>query len=82
MPCTGRAGHGPRHSYPVTGIVLKVDPAHRSFTASCAAMPGYMEAMSMPYSVRDPKLLAADCEGNDFTAKQLADYIAAVLEQH
>jgi protein SCO1/2 len=45
--------------YPVTGIVLKVHPAHRTFTASCAAIPGYMEAMSMPYSVRDTKDLAS-----------------------
>jgi protein SCO1 len=39
--------------YPVTGIVLKVDRQHRSFDASCAAIPGYMEAMAMPYSVLD-----------------------------
>jgi protein SCO1 len=44
--------------YPVTGIVLQVDRAHHSFTASCAAIPGYMEAMSMPYPVRDDKELA------------------------
>jgi len=44
--------------YPVTGIVLRVDPAHRTFVASCAAIPGYMEAMSRPYSVRDPRDLA------------------------
>jgi protein SCO1/2 len=37
--------------YPVTGIILKVDRPHRSFDASCAAIPGYMEAMAMPYSV-------------------------------
>lgn len=45
-------------SYPVTGIVLKVDPARRSFLASIAAIPGYMEAMSMPFQVRDAKELA------------------------
>lgn len=44
--------------YPVTGIVLSVDAPHRRFVASCAAIPGYMEAMSMPYSVRDAKELA------------------------
>ena len=44
--------------YPVTGIVLQVDRPHRSFVASCAAIPGYMEAMSMPYSVRSDKELA------------------------
>ncbi len=44
--------------YPVTGIVLEVDVPHRSFVASCAAIPGYMEAMAMPYSVLDSKQLA------------------------
>jgi protein SCO1/2 len=44
--------------YPVTGIVLNVDPTHRSFDASCAAIPGYMEAMVMPYSVLDSRELA------------------------
>jgi len=44
--------------YPVTGIVLEVDPPKRSFVASCAAIPGYMEAMAMPYSVLDSRQLA------------------------
>jgi protein SCO1/2 len=44
--------------YPVTGIVLKVDPPTRTFVASCAAIPGYMEAMAMPYSVLDNRELA------------------------
>jgi protein SCO1/2 len=44
--------------YPVTGIVLKVDPPHRSFEASCAAIPGYMEAMAMAYSVLDNREMA------------------------
>ena len=44
--------------YPVTGIVLQVDPPKRSFVASCAAIPGYMEAMVMPYSVLDSRQLA------------------------
>jgi protein SCO1 len=43
--------------YEVAGIILKVDPAHHSFVASCAAIPGYMEAMSMTYSVVDDKEL-------------------------
>src|ERR1017187_10619573 len=44
--------------YPVTGVVLKVDPPHRSFEASCAAIPGHMESMAMPYSVLDNRELA------------------------
>jgi protein SCO1 len=38
--------------YAVTGIVLKVDRANKTFTASIAAIPGYMEAMAMPFKVR------------------------------
>ena len=44
--------------FAVTGIVLKVDVPGRSFVASIAAIPGYMEAMSMPFSLHDPKKLA------------------------
>ncbi len=44
--------------YPVTGIVLKVDQTQRSFDASCSAIPGYMEAMTMAYSVLDNRELA------------------------
>lgn len=43
--------------YAVTGIMLKTDRPHKTFVASCAAIPGFMEAMVMPYSVRDEKAL-------------------------
>ena len=43
--------------YPVTGLIIKTDPAHRSFVASCTAIPGYMEAMVMPFTVREDKQL-------------------------
>ena len=52
------ASLGAATRYPVTGIVLKVDRSQRSFEASCAAIPGYMEAMAMPYSVLDDRELA------------------------
>lgn len=38
--------------YSVTGLVLKVDPAHKTFLVSCQSIPGYMEAMTMPFDVR------------------------------
>lgn len=44
--------------YPVTGIILQVDLPNRKFVASCGAIPGYMEAMAMPYSVLDRRELA------------------------
>jgi protein SCO1/2 len=43
--------------YKATALVLRVDPAHRTFIASCSSIPGVMPAMVMPFSVRDPRLL-------------------------
>ena len=40
------------------GIVLKVDAAHRLLTVSCEAIPNYMDAMEMDFSVRDPEAVA------------------------
>jgi protein SCO1 len=45
------------HRYSVTGLILKLDEPHRTFVASCSAIPGYMEAMAMPFVVRDAKRL-------------------------
>jgi protein SCO1/2 len=49
--------------YPVTGMVLKVDAEHKSFVASCDAIPGYMDAMIMPFAVRNPKEFAGIAPG-------------------
>jgi len=43
--------------YPVTGVILNVDRDSRTFTASIASIPGYMEAMVMPFRVREAKVL-------------------------
>jgi protein SCO1/2 len=51
------AAAGAEQRYPVTAVVLSVDLAHRTFVASSSAIPDYMEAMVMPFSVRDAALL-------------------------
>src|SRR6185436_6185403 len=38
--------------YPVRGMVLSVDRASSSFTASIQEIPGFMRAMAMPFAVR------------------------------
>jgi protein SCO1 len=43
--------------YPVTGLILSIDKPHRGFVASCSEIPGYMRAMAMPITVREPKAL-------------------------
>lgn len=43
--------------YPVTALILNIDKAHRTFTASSSEIPGYMKAMVMPFRVREAKTL-------------------------
>ena len=38
--------------YPVTGMVVSVNAGARTFTASVQAIPNYMQAMTMPFEVR------------------------------
>lgn len=51
--------------YPVTGMVLKIDSAHKSFVVSCDAIPGYMDAMVMPFAVRDAKEFSGVAPGTN-----------------
>jgi protein SCO1 len=39
--------------YSVKGMVLKVDRSHKNFAASCQSIPGFMDAMTMPFDVHD-----------------------------
>ena len=45
--------------HPAKGLVLKVDAESRSVVVSCDTIPGYMDAMEMPFAVQDPRTLAA-----------------------
>ena len=44
--------------YTARGLVLKVDPATSTLTVSHEQIPGYMDAMVMPFTVRDPQEVA------------------------
>jgi len=57
------------HRYPAKGLILTLDPARQTIVVSTAAIPGFMEAMTMPYSVRDSKELEGLKPGTmiDFT---------------
>jgi protein SCO1 len=47
----------PEQHYSGRGLILKVDQVHKTVLVSSDAIPGYMEAMTMLYSVRDMKEL-------------------------
>jgi protein SCO1/2 len=55
--------------YSGRGLILKVDQVHKTVLVSSDAIPGYMEAMTMLYSVRDSKELQGISPGIlvDFT---------------
>jgi protein SCO1 len=50
-------GWGAARQYSVSGLVLRVDRPRQTMVVSCNTIPGYMEAMGMPFEVRDPKAL-------------------------
>ena len=50
-------GWGAARQYSVSGLVLRVDRPRQTMVVSCNTIPGYMEAMVMPFEVRDPKTL-------------------------
>jgi protein SCO1 len=45
--------------FPAKGLVLKIDKTHHEMIVSCQSIPGYMEAMAMPFPVRDARELEA-----------------------
>jgi protein SCO1/2 len=47
----------PVQRYPVTGLVLTVDTTHSTVLVSHDPIPNYMDAMTMPYRVDDPRVL-------------------------
>lgn len=52
------AGSACATSYAGRGLVLRVDSAASSLTVSHDAIPGFMDAMTMPFAVRDRRHLA------------------------
>src|SRR5262245_31443971 len=49
--------------YSMRGMVMKVDPSHKSFTVSHDSISGVMEAMTMTFDVREPKDLSGVTPG-------------------
>jgi protein SCO1/2 len=49
--------------YQASGLVLSVDRVHKSMVVSCREIPGFMDAMVMPFAVPDAKALASLTRG-------------------
>ena len=55
--------------YPVTGKILARDTAANTVSLDHEAIPGFMEAMTMDYSVRGAKVADLPADGSTITAK-------------
>ena len=54
--------------YPVKGKVVATDTSRGEVTLDATAIPGYMEAMTMPYKLRTPAIISELHPGDQITA--------------
>ena len=65
--------------YELHGQVLAVDPARQEITIKHEDIKGFMPGMTMPFKVRDPKLLEGRTPGELVTATLVVEDAAAYL---
>ncbi len=66
--------------YPLKGVVVSVDPAARSVVVRHEEIPGYMDAMTMPFKVAEEKMLGELKPGDEIEAKLVVGEKASRLE--
>jgi protein SCO1/2 len=67
--------------YPVKGKVISTDPQHGEVTLAAAAIPGFMEAMTMPFKLRTPNILSELHPGDQIMATLYVDDASDLLDQ-
>jgi protein SCO1/2 len=72
---------GPVKQYAVKGIIVSSDPTHGEVTIDSEAIPGFMEAMTMPYKVKDANVLQDLHPGDHMTGVLLVGDDRTVLDQ-
>ncbi len=72
---------GPLKQYAVKGIIVGTDPAHGEVTVDSETIPGFMEAMTMPYKVKDANVLQDLHPGDHMTGILLVGEDNTVLDQ-
>ncbi len=75
------AQSGPVKQYPIKGIIVGTDPAHGEATIDTEAIPNFMEAMTMPYKVKDPNVLQDLHAGDHMTGLLLVSDDRTLLDQ-
>ena len=67
--------------YHVRGIVVSTDAQHGEVTLDSDAIPGFMDAMIMPYRLRQPEILSELHPGDTITATLLAAKDSDLLDE-
>lgn len=75
------APSGAVKQYAVKGIIVGTDPAHGEVTVDSEAIPGFMEAMTMPYKVKDANVLQDLHPGDHMTGVLLVGDDSTLLDQ-
>jgi protein SCO1 len=79
-PATASANNGVKQ-YHVRGVVVSTNPATGEVTLDTEAIPGFMQAMTMPYTLRNASITSALHPGDTITATLLASNTSDVLDQ-
>jgi protein SCO1/2 len=66
--------------YPLKGVVVSVDPATSQVIVRHDEIPGYMDAMTMPFNVAESKMLAELRPGDGIEAKLVVGEKSSRLE--
>ncbi len=64
MVACGQGTTEAQRTYEVEGTIRRIDREGRSITIAHENVPGYMPAMTMPFTVEDPRLFAGLAEGD------------------
>jgi protein SCO1 len=64
---------GQQKSFPVRGVIVSTDASRGEVLLNHEAIPGFMEAMEMPYRLKDPGVISELHPGDRITAALLVD---------
>jgi protein SCO1 len=67
--------------YPVKGKVVSTDASRGEVVLDAAAIPGFMEAMTMPYKLRTPNIISELHPGDQITATLYVTDSSDLLDQ-
>jgi protein SCO1/2 len=78
---TSNVQSGSTKQYAVKGIIVATDPAQGEVTVDSEAIPGFMDAMTMPYKVKDANVLQDLHPGDHMTGVLLVADDSTLLDQ-